>query len=138
MYKLNDYFNNTETVDYYKLLNVPYNATEEQISEAYKSLAKDCAFLINTVPRKKKSIEREFSKFQIAFKILTNKQEKEKYDLKLQQEKEKLYDPTFMSKVSSGTGVSSPFRTEPIVFTFTKVTIPDIDYGNFYQNKKAI
>jgi DnaJ-class molecular chaperone len=138
MHKLNDDFSNTEAVDYYRLLNVPYNATEEQILEAYKLLAKDCAFLINTVPRKKKSIEREFSKFQIAFKILANKQEKEKYDLKLKQEKEKQYDPTFMSNVSSGTAVFSAFRTEPIVFTFTKVTIPDIDYGNFYRNKKAI
>jgi curved DNA-binding protein CbpA len=72
-----------EITDYYKLLNVPYNATIDQITEAYRTIAKDCALLLEEHQEMKKKIESEFSLYQQAFKTLTNIHEKNRYDLNL-------------------------------------------------------
>ena len=66
---------NDELPDYYEILNVPKDATPEEIKKKFRELAK------KTHPDKtKKDSEEEMSEINKAYEILSDKEQKEKYD----------------------------------------------------------
>ena len=66
---------NDELPDYYEILNVSKDATPEEIKKKFRELAK------KTHPDKtKKDSEEEMSEINKAYEILSDKEQKEKYD----------------------------------------------------------
>ena len=66
---------NDELPDYYEVLNVSKDATPEEIKKKFRELAK------KTHPDKtKKDSEEEMSEINKAYEILSDKEQKEKYD----------------------------------------------------------
>jgi curved DNA-binding protein CbpA len=115
-----------ELTDYYKLLNVPRNASLTQITAAFKLIAKDCSELMISHGEIKKRIEKEFSKYQLAFKTLTSKQEKEKYDLRLEQLESKEAKHLTLKREQYYWNKIEPVQPErPINFTFSKLKVTE-------------
>jgi tetratricopeptide (TPR) repeat protein len=133
MTKTNNVKNN-DPVDYYKLLNVPADSSIEQITIAYRSIARDCSQLLEAHSEMKSRIENEFVQFQNAFKTLTNKNEKEKYDLtlkllELKKREEKLVKEK-AEKLKSDDYENTRIKistTGPLSFTFSKFKVVEID-----------
>jgi len=66
-----------EEIDLYKILELNYNANNDEIKKSYKRL------ILKYHPDKNKNIETDkFIKIKYAYDILSNKETKEKYDLK--------------------------------------------------------
>ncbi|MGL4357366.1 MAG: DnaJ domain-containing protein [Cetobacterium sp.] len=62
--------------DYYKILKIEYNATQEEIKKAYKKLAKEFHPDLN----KSADAEDRFKEISKAYEILSDNEKKEKYD----------------------------------------------------------
>lgn len=75
--------------NYYDILEVSPKASKEIIDKAYKTLAKKYHPDANPED-KKKWAEEKFKKINEAYEIISDKQKREEYDIKMQQEKERL------------------------------------------------
>ena len=66
-----------EEIDLYKILELNYNANNDEIKKSYKKL------ILKYHPDKNKNIKADkFIKIKYAYDILSNKDTKDKYDLK--------------------------------------------------------
>lgn len=65
--------------DYYEILGVPRNATEEQIKQAYRRLAKQYHPDMN--PDNRKEAEEKFKELSEAYEVLLDKDKRQLYDL---------------------------------------------------------
>ena len=69
--------------NYYKILDIKENASQKEIKKAYRQMA------LKYHPDKNNDNSQEFIKVGEAYKILSDLTKKQKYDLKLKEEREK-------------------------------------------------
>lgn len=85
--------------NYYQILEVDINASDEMIERAYKLLAK--RYHPDTKPEEKKQwAEEEFKKINEAYEILSNKEKRESYTKELEFEKDNKLNSLYLAKES--------------------------------------
>ncbi|CAG8838137.1 21571_t:CDS:2, partial [Racocetra persica] len=72
---------NPPTVDFYGVLNVPKEATDEQIKEAYKRLCRTFHPDKHVDPENKRTAETNFQVIQRAYEVLTDPTKRTIYDM---------------------------------------------------------
>lgn len=109
--------------DYYKILGVPRNATQEEIRKAYRQLARKYHPDLN--PNDKNAKEK-FQEVQEAFEVLSDPQKREMYDR---------YGASFQyagAGAGAGPGRGGFTQTGPGEFTFF---FDDFDLGRFFEER---
>lgn len=108
--------------DYYKILGVPRNASQEEIRKAYRQLARKYHPDLN--PNDKNAKEK-FQEVQEAFEVLSDPQKREMYDR---------YGASFQyAGGGAGPGTGGFYQTGPEEFTF--FFGDDFDLGRFFQER---
>ncbi len=111
---------NAMAEDYYKVLGVPRNASQEEIQKAYRELARK--YHPDLHPHDKQA-KKKFQKVQAAFDVLSNVQKREMYDR---------YGSSFETAGGGPRGGAAwgPEGMPPGGFTFD-----DIDFGQFFGQR---
>ena len=65
--------------DYYEILGIPRNASEDEIKKAYRNLARQ--FHPDLHPDKRKEMEAKFKEINEAYHVLSNPKKRSDYDL---------------------------------------------------------
>jgi len=77
--------------DYYKILDINENASQKEIKKAYRQMA------LKYHPDKNSGTNDTFLEIQESYGVLSNLTKKQKYDLKLKEEREKEKSPIVKS-----------------------------------------
>ena len=107
--------------DYYELLEVSQNASDEVIARAYKVLAKKYHPDMN--PENKEEAEEKFKEISEAYEILSDADKKREYDIKLVYEKNKKAESNTTSYSANATQRSNVENSNDI----SKVDVYEVD-----------
>jgi curved DNA-binding protein CbpA len=99
--------------NYYELLEVNENASQEVIEKVYKTLAKKYHPDLN--PDNPKAAEEKFKKVSAAYEVLSNETKRKEYDQKLQAQKMQEYQ----RRAASAPQTTSTGQTQPTHSTST-------------------
>jgi molecular chaperone DnaJ len=103
--------------DYYEMLGVPRNATQDDIKRAFRKLAHKYH------PDKTTGDEAKFKELNEAYQILSDKQKRAEYDA---------YGSTFTNARGGGAGFEDAWRAGGFG-NFAQGGAPDVDFGDLFE-----
>lgn len=113
--------------DPYKILDVPKTATDEEIKKAYRTLAKKYHPDLN--PNKKEA-ELKFKEISVAYKLIENKEAREKYE-------KGIYDEQFADSAARGGPFYSDFQNSGGRYTYQFDGNPEDILKSFFSGLRS-